>query len=93
MHLKMLPEAGGVSVGLVTAPDGAVVGLVGGVNMHVLLPVARVGEPPVTAGNLALKWFLAWNKRNVSYVVENNQTISNELLMNQCRAMYNQAGR
>ena len=54
----MFPERGGVGVGLVAAPDSAVVGLVSGVNMHVFLPVARVGEPPVTAGNLALEGFL-----------------------------------
>ena len=75
-------------VGLVAASNPAVVGLVGGVHVHVLLPVAGVGEPSVTALYLALEWFLTWNKRNVSYVVENNQPISNELLMNQCRAMY-----
>ena len=75
-------------VGLVAASNPAVVGLVGGVHVHVLLPVAGVGEPSVTALYLALERFLTWNKRNVSYVVENNQPISNELLMNQCRAMY-----
>ena len=47
-----------MSVGLVAAPDSAVVGLVGGVDMHVLLPVARVGEPSVTARYLALEGFL-----------------------------------
>ena len=88
MNFEMFPEGGGVGVGLVAATDPAVVRLVGGVDMHVLLPVARVGEPSVTAFYLALEWFLTWNKRNVSYVVENNQAISNELLMNQCKAMY-----
>ena len=84
----MFPQRGGMSVGLVAATDPAGVRLVSGVDMHVLLPVAGVGEPSVTALYLALEWFLTWNKRNVSYVVENNQPISNELLMNQCRAMY-----
>ena len=84
----MFPQRGGMSVGLVAAPHPTVVGLVSGVDMHVLLPIAGVGEPSVTALYLALEWFLTWNKRNVSYVVENNQPISNELLMNQCRAMY-----
>ena len=88
MDLEMFPQGGGVGVGLVATSHPAVVRLVRGVDMHVLLPVARVGEPSVTALNLALEWFLTWNKRNVSYVVENNQAISNELLMNQCRAMY-----
>ena len=46
-------------VGLVAASDPAVVGLVGGVHVHVLLPVAGVGEPPVAALDLALKRFLA----------------------------------
>ena len=59
VNLLMFPERGGVSVGLVTAPDGAVVRLVGGVDVHVLLPVAGVGEPPVTARNLTLEGFLA----------------------------------
>ena len=54
----MFPQRGGMSVGLVTAPDGAVVRLVGGVDVHVLLPVAGVGEPPVAALNLALEWLL-----------------------------------
>ena len=88
MNLEMFPQRGGMGVGLVAAPRPTVVGLVSGVDMHVLLPVARVGEPAVTAFYLALEWFLTWNKRNVSYVVQNNQAISNELLMNQCRAMY-----
>ena len=84
VDLLMFPQRGGVSVGLVAAPDGAVVGLVSGVDMHVLLPVARVGEPSVTAFNLALERFLTWKKRIVSNAVLDNQTISNELLMNQC---------
>ena len=59
VNLEMLPQRGGMSVGLVTAPDTAVVRLVGGVDVHVLLPVAGVGEPPVTARNLTLEGFLA----------------------------------
>ena len=84
VNLEMLPQGGGMSVGLVTAPDTAVVRLVGGVDVHVLLPVAGVGEPPVAALDLALKRLLAWKKRNVSYAVLDNQTISNEFLMTQC---------
>ena len=60
----MFPQRGGMSVGLVTAPDGAVVRLVGGVDVHVLLPVAGVGEPPVAALNLALEGLLTLRKRN-----------------------------
>ena len=58
VDLEMFPQGGGVGVGLVAPADPAVVGLVGGVDMHVLLPVARVGEPSVTAFYLALEWFL-----------------------------------
>ena len=58
MHLEMLPEAGGVGVGLVTASDLAVVRLVRGVHMGVLLPVARVCKPPITSIKLALERFL-----------------------------------
>ena len=83
VYLEMFPERGGVSVGLVTPSHPTVVRLVSRVHVHVLLTVAGVGEPSVTTLNLALEWFLSWNKRNVSYVVLNNQTISNELLMNQ----------
>ena len=59
VNLLMFPQRGGVGVGLVAASHPAVVRLVRGVDMHVLLPVARVGEPSVTALNLALEWFLA----------------------------------
>ena len=65
VDLEMLPQRGGVGVGLVTAPDTAVVRLVGGVDVHVLLPVAGVGEPPVAALNLALERFLTLKKRNI----------------------------
>ena len=56
----MLPQGGGVGVRLVAAPRGAVVRLVRGVHVHVLLSVARVGKPAVTALDLALKRFFAW---------------------------------
>ena len=51
----MLPEAGGVGVRLVAAPDVAVVRLVRRVDMHVLLAVTGVGKSPVTSLDLALK--------------------------------------
>ena len=57
--LEVLPEGGGVGVGLVAPPDVAVVGLVSGVDVHVLLSVAGVCKPSVTSFNLTLKWFLA----------------------------------
>ena len=57
--LEVLPEGGGVGVRFVAAPHRAVVRLVCRVHVHVLLPVARVGEPAVTALDLALERFLA----------------------------------
>ena len=54
----MLPEARGVGVGLVTAPDVTVVRLVRGVDVHVLLTIAGVGESSVTSLYLALKRLL-----------------------------------
>ena len=84
VDLEVFPEGGGVCVRLVAALHPTRVRLVGGVHVHVLLPVAGVGEPPVAALDLALKRLLAWKKRNVSYAVLDNQTISNEFLMTQC---------
>ena len=55
VDLEMLPERGGVGVGLVTAPDSAVVRLVGGVDVHVLLTIARVGKSSVASLYLAFK--------------------------------------
>ena len=55
MHLEMFPEAGGVGVRLVAAPDVTVVRLIRRVDVHVLLTVARVGESSVTSLDLALK--------------------------------------
>ena len=47
-----------MGVGLVAAARGAVVRLVGGVDVHVLLSVAGVGEPSVAAVDLALERLL-----------------------------------
>ena len=54
-----------MGVRLVTASHPAGVRLVGGVDVHVLLPVAGVGEPPVAALHLAFEWLLTWRKRNI----------------------------
>ena len=62
VSFEVLPQGGRVGVGLVAASGGAVVRLVGGVDVHVLLPVAGVGEAPITAVDLALKWLLTCNK-------------------------------
>ena len=56
----MLPEAGGVGVGLVTAPHPTRVRLVCGVDMHVLLAVAGVGESSVASFYLTFKRLLTW---------------------------------
>ena len=69
MHLEMLPEAGGVGVGLVTTPHSAVVRFVRGVDMHVLLAIAGVGESSVATLHLTFKRLFSWNRRNVSNVV------------------------
>ena len=58
MDLQVLSQRGRVSVGLVAAPHPAREGLLSGVDVHVLLPVAGVGETPITALNLALKRLL-----------------------------------
>ena len=58
VDLLMFPEAGGVGVGLVTAPDVAVVGLVSCVDVHVFLTVTGVCESSVTPGHLTLERLL-----------------------------------
>lgn len=59
MRLQMFPQGGWVGVGLVTATNGAVIGLAGVVHVHVLLPITRVGEPPVAALDLTLERLFA----------------------------------
>ena len=54
-----------MGVGLVAAPDLAVVGLVAGVHVRVLLPVARVGEAAVAVVVLADKGLLACKQKKV----------------------------
>lgn len=49
VHFHVFSQGAGVGVRLVAASHFAVVGLVAGVDMRVLLPVAAVGEAPVTA--------------------------------------------
>ncbi|MFN9910295.1 MAG: hypothetical protein ACK56F_29985, partial [bacterium] len=59
MDLEVFPEGGGVGVGLVAPAHPAVVGLVRGVDVHVLLTIAGVGEATIAALDLALERFLA----------------------------------
>ena len=54
-----------MGVGLVAAPDLAVVGLVAGVHVRVLLPVAGVGEAAVAVVVLADKGLLACKQHKV----------------------------
>ena len=49
MHLHVLPQGAGVRVGLVAAAHFAIIGLVAGVDMGVLFPVAAVSEASVAA--------------------------------------------
>jgi len=58
--LQVLSQGGGVGVGLVAAACGAVERLVRGVDVHVLLTIAGVGEATIAALHLALERFLAW---------------------------------
>ena len=58
VDLHVFPERGGMGVGLVTAPDLAVVRLVAGVDVRVLLSITGVGEPPVAAIKFTFEWFL-----------------------------------
>ena len=54
----MLPQGGWMSVGLVAPSHPAEVRLVGGVDVHVLLPIAGVGETPVAARDFTLERLL-----------------------------------
>lgn len=58
VDLHVLPQGAGVRVGLVTAADLAVVGLIRGVDVGMLLAVAAVGELPLAAVELALEGLL-----------------------------------
>ena len=58
VDLQVLSQRGRVGVGLVAAPHPARVRLVCGVDVHVLLPVAGVGETSVAARNFTLEWLL-----------------------------------
>lgn len=58
MHLHVLPQGAGVRVGLVAASHFAVVGLVAGVHVRVLFPVAAVGEASVAAVELTFEGLL-----------------------------------
>ena len=54
-----------MGVALVAAPHFTVVRLVRGVDMRMLLPITRVGEPPVAAIKFALKGFLTCNRKEL----------------------------
>lgn len=58
MHLHVFPQGAGVRVGLVAASHFAVVGLVAGVDVGVLFPVAAVGEASVASVKLTFEGLL-----------------------------------
>ena len=58
VDLQVLPQGGGVGVRLVATSHPAKVRLVRGVHVHVLLSVARVGKPAVTARDFTLERLL-----------------------------------
>lgn len=60
-YLHVFPQRAGMSVGLVA--QFAQVRLVRCVHVHVLLPVAAVGETSVTALKLAQKRLLSWKEK------------------------------
>ena len=62
MSFEVLPQGGGVGVRLVTSSNSARVRLVRGVHVHVLLSVARVGKPAVTARDFTLERLLTWGE-------------------------------
>lgn len=65
-YLHVLPQGTGVRIGLVT--HLAEIGLIGGVDVHVLLPVATVGEAPVAALKLTLERLLPCGRQTLSLV-------------------------
>lgn len=62
MNLHVFPQRAGMSVGLVTAPDLAVVGLVAGVDVGMFLAIAAVGKLPVTAIKFTFERLFPCNK-------------------------------
>ena len=58
MDLQVLPQGGWVGVRLVATSHPAGEGLLRGVHVHVLLSVARVGKPAVTARDFTLERLL-----------------------------------
>ena len=65
MDLEVFSQWRGMGVGLVTTPNSAVVGLVSGVNMHVLFSVAGVGKSSVATFHFTFKWFFSWKKKRM----------------------------
>lgn len=76
----MLAEGAWVGVGLCAAHGFAVVGLGGCVDLRVFLPVAAVGEAPLT--KLTLEWLLAWNT-NIAFTITVESGPQNQNLQTQ----------
>ena len=60
MHFHVFAERGRVRVALVAAIYAAEVGLVGGVDVHVLFAVGAVRESSIAALEFALKRFFTY---------------------------------
>lgn len=67
-YLHVLPQRAGVRVGLVA--HLAQIGLIGGVDVHVLLPVTAVSEAPVAALKLTLERLLACGRQTWALSVD-----------------------
>lgn len=61
-YLHMLPKTGWMCIGLITAPDFAVVRFIAGMHMAVFFPITRVGKPTITTLKLTFERFLSCNK-------------------------------
>ena len=78
VHADVLAQRGRVRVALVAAFVLAEVGLVGRVNVHMLLAVGAVGEASIAAVELAFERLFAWKQKEtkgeplVAVVVDTN---------------------
>lgn len=71
-YLHVFPQRAGVCVRLVT--HLAQIGLIRGVHVHVLLPVAAVGEAPVTALELTLEGLLPCGHQHARWLLARPET-------------------
>lgn len=67
-YLHVFPQRAGMRVGFVA--HLAQIGLIGGVDVHVLLPVTAVGEAPVAALKLTLERLLPCGRQTWALAVD-----------------------